>query len=143
MKLELHRKFLGEEYTIGDLLINGVFFCNVLEDKVRDLDKDGDLDESGETKVFGKTAIPYGTYQIDITYSERFKRLLPLLENVKGFDGIRIHPGNTAVDTHGCLLVGINSQKGMVTYSKKTFDKLFPVLAAAHEVRESIFITIS
>ena len=142
MKLELKRKFLGETYTIGDLLINGVFFCNVLEDKVRDIDKSGEFD-GDEEKVYGETAIPYGTYQIDITYSERFKRLLPLLENVPSFSGIRIHPGNTAKDTHGCLLVGVNSVKGMVTESKKTFDKLFPMLAAAHEAKESIFITIS
>jgi hypothetical protein len=142
MKLELKRKALKETYTIGDLFIGGVFFCNVLEDKVRDIDKDGQFDH-GEVKVFAETAIPYGTYQIDMTYSNRFKRILPLLENVPGFEGIRIHPGNTAVDTHGCLLVGKNTEVGKVTESKKTFDNLFVKLAAAHEAKESIYITIT
>ena len=117
MKLKLKRIFKGEKYTIGRLYIDDVFFCDVLEDKVRDLSK--------EEKVWGQTAIPEGTYKIIINYSNRFKRDLPLLLNVPQFEGIRIHPGNTEVDTHGCLLVGINSQKGKVTQSRITFDKLF------------------
>jgi len=117
MKLKLTRVFKGETYTIGRLYIDGVFFCDTLEDKVRDLPK--------EPKVFGQTAIPYGTYKIIINYSNRFKRDLPRLLNVPYFDGILIHPGNQAVDTHGCLLVGINSEKGKVTQSRITFDKLF------------------
>jgi hypothetical protein len=125
MKLQLKRKALEETYTIGDLLIDGVFFCNVLEDKVRDYNKDGKLDEP---KIPGETAIPYGTYKVIITFSQRFQRDLPLLLNVPDFDGIRIHPGNTAVDTHGCLLVGNNTIKGTVTESKVTFDKLFTLM---------------
>jgi len=143
MKLKLIRKALEADYTIGDLLVNGIFECNVLEDTVRDLNKDGDLNEKGETKVYGKTAIPYGIYTIDLTYSNRFKKILPLLEDVNGFEGIRIHPGNTAVDTHGCLLVGINSTKGMVTNSKKTFDKLMIKLVDAHQMKETITIEIA
>jgi len=117
MKLKLTRIFKAETYTIGRLYIDGEFFCDVLEDKVRDLPK--------EEKVWGQTAIPYGTYKIIINYSNRFKRDLPRLLNVPYFDGILIHPGNTAVDTHGCLLVGINTEKGKVTQSRITFDKLF------------------
>ena len=143
MKLELKRKALMDAYTIGDLFVNDVFFCNTLEDKVRDLNKDGDLDDKGETKVYGKTAIPYGTYSIDLTYSNRFKKILPLIENVKGFEGIRIHPGNTAVDTHGCLLVGNNTEKGKVTDSRKVFEKLMIRLVDAHEMKETITIKIS
>ena len=143
MRLELKRKALLPEYTIGDLFIDGKLFCNTLEDTVRDLNKDGDLNDTGEGKVYGETAIPYGTYEVVITYSNRFKRQLPLLENVKGFEGIRIHPGSTKEDTHGCILVGVNSQKGMVTNSKKTFDKLFTLLRDAVEMKETIFITIS
>jgi len=143
MKLELKRKALMDTYTIGDLFLNDVFFCNVLEDTVRDLNKDGDLDEKGEEKVYGQTAIPYGTYTIDLTHSNRFKKILPLLENVKGFEGIRIHPGNTAVDTHGCLLVGNNTEKGMVTDSRKVFEKLMIRLVDAHEMKETITIKIS
>ena len=118
MRLELKRKALLPEYTIGALFVNGKLFCNTLEDTVRDLNQDGDLNDAGEGKVYGQTAIPYGTYEVVITYSNRFKKQLPLLENVKGFEGIRIHPGNTKEDTHGCILVGVNSQKGMVTESK-------------------------
>ena len=143
MKLELKRKALMDTYTIGDLFINDVFFCNILEDKVRDFNKDGDLNDSGETKVYGETAIPYGIYTIDLTYSNRFKKILPLIENVKGFEGIRIHPGNTAVDTHGCLLVGNNTEKGMVSNSKKVFEKLMTRLVDAHEMKETITIKIS
>lgn len=142
IKLELSRAYLAETYTIGKLSINGKYFCDVLEDKVRDLNRDGDLDDAGETKVFGETAIPYGTYNIILTYSNRFKKVLPLLENVKGFDGIRIHPGNTAVDTHGCLLVGKNTEKGKVTSSKETFAKLMKVLVDASEMKETITINI-
>jgi len=143
MKLEAIRHTRKATYTISKLYIDGIYQCDILEDVDRDYNHDGDLDDAGESKVYGKTAIPAGTYQIDITYSNRFKRLLPLLEDVEGFEGIRIHPGNTAEDTHGCLLVGKNTEVGKVTESKKTFDALFIKLAAAHEVKESIFITIS
>ena len=78
MRLELKRKALLPEYTIGDLFIDGKLFCNTLEDTVRDLNKDGDLNDHGEGKVYGKTAIPYGTYEVVITYSNRFKKQLPL-----------------------------------------------------------------
>lgn len=142
MKLELKRIALNEEYTIGKLYINGEYFADVLEDKVRDFNKDGDLLDKGETKVYGKTAIPYGTYTIILTYSNRFKKILPLIENVPGFEGIRIHPGNTAVDTHGCLLVGINSEKGMVTKSVDTFKKLMVRFVDATEMKETILIKI-
>ena len=142
MKLELKRIALNEEYTIGKLYVNGEYFCDVLEDKVRDFNKDGDLLDKGETKVYGKTAIPYGTYTIILTYSNRFKKILPLIENVPGFEGIRIHPGNTAVDTHGCLLVGVNSEKGMVTKSVDTFKKLMVRFVDATEMKETILIKI-
>lgn len=86
MKLELYRKFLGKDYTIGKLFINGEYFCDTLEDTVR---------PEGE-KILGKTAIPYGTYDIILTMSPKFKRILPLLLNVPNFEGVRIHSGNYA-----------------------------------------------
>ena len=128
MEFILERKYLGPDYTIGQFYIDNQYFCNILEDTVRDKNKDGDLTDAGETKVFGKTAIPYGRYKIIITYSQRFKRDLPLLCNVPSFDGIRIHPGNTQVDTHGCLLPGVNTEVGKVTQSKVTFDKLYQMM---------------
>lgn len=129
MELTLKRVALKDTYTIGRLFVDGQYFCDTLEDKVR---PDG-------VKVYGETAIPAGTYKVVITYSNRFKRMLPLLQNVPMFEGIRIHPGNTAVDTHGCLLVGINTEKGKITQSKITFEKLFKLLEKA----DTIQITIS
>jgi len=96
MRLELIRTECGKVCTIGELLIDGKHECHTLEDVVR---ADG-------VKVYGETAIPPGVYSVDITYSPRFKRDLPLLIGVQNFIGIRIHPGNTASDTEGCILVG-------------------------------------
>lgn len=129
MKLKLKRIFKGEKYTIGRLYIDDIFFCDVLEDKVRDLSK--------EEKVWGQTAIPEGTYKIIINYSNRFKRDLPLLLNVPQFEGIRIHGGKpltTAEDTHGCLLVGKNTKKGCLTQSRITMDSLFAKLKNAQDI---------
>jgi len=134
MKLQLKRIYFAPDYTIGKLSIDGVPFCDVLEDTNRDKNHDGDLTDIGEAKVFGQTCIPFGTYEVIITESQRFKRELPLLLNVPGFDGIRIHPGNTAVDTHGCLLVGVNDKKGRVSQSQATFAKLFLILQAATDI---------
>lgn len=128
MKLTLRRVALKPTYTIGRLSIDGKYFCDTLEDKVRDFNKDGDLLDPGEEKVYGETAIPYGTYKITISYSPRFRRNLPRLQNVKHFEGILIHPGNTSEDTHGCILVGVNTVKGRVVNSKATFDKLFEMI---------------
>lgn len=119
MKFILRRIALEQTYTIGKIYAENAFpFCDTLEDKVR---PDG-------VKVYGETAIPAGKYKMVITWSNRFKRKLPLLLNVPGFEGIRIHPGNTAVDTHGCILVGINDVKGRVSQSKFTFYQLFKLM---------------
>ena len=105
--------------TIGELSINGKFFCYTIEDFDRDANKDGDIDDAGEAKVFGETAIPSGTYKVIVSLSQRFKRDLPLLVGVKGFDGIRIHKGNYAKDSHGCLIVGYKKDKDAVRESTK------------------------
>lgn len=94
---------ISTETTISDVYVNGKYYCYVLEDMVRDLLKDG----SG--KVYGKTAIPAGKYRVKLTYSYRFKRLLPELFDVEYFEGIRIHGGNTKFDTLGCLCVAKNT----------------------------------
>lgn len=104
--LKLLRDTYTNKTTIGKLYLNDVFICDTLEDVCRDLNKDGDLDDKGETKVYGETAIPSGTYKMIINMSPRFKKLLPRLIDVKGYDGVLIHMGNFAKDTHGCILVG-------------------------------------
>lgn len=118
MNLLLDRRYCKKEYTIGNLYIDGVFYCNILEDTVRDFNKNGIFD-CGEVKIKGNTAIPYGEYDIIVTYSPKFKRELPILLNVPAFEGIRIHRGNTNKDTEGCLLPGENKEKGKVINSTK------------------------
>jgi len=107
--LIVERKIKMPNFTMGELFLNGKKFCNTLEDQIRDLNYDGDLSDAGEVKVYGKTAIPRGTYKVQITMSNRFKKELPLLLNVAGFEGIRIHGGNTVEDTLGCILVAYNA----------------------------------
>jgi hypothetical protein len=130
ISLKIIRAHLKDTYTIGDMYIdygNGEgykFFSNTLEDKVRQVD---------EPKVYGQTAIPFGIYSLTITFSPKFNRLLPLVNNVPGFEGIRIHPGNTASDTEGCILVGVNDQVGVIHQSKITFDKLFDILTTSKQ----------
>ena len=128
MKFTLKRIALRDTYTIGKLYIDGVYFCDTLEDKVRDYNKDGDLLDKGEIKIFGETAIPYGTYKMKLSYSPKFKRMLPRLFNVPHFEGILIHRGNMAKDSHGCILVGKNTEVGKVTSSTIWEKKLIEVI---------------
>lgn len=104
--IKVKRDIYTKKSTIGKLYVNDKFICDTLEDVCRDLNKDGDLNDVGETKIYGETAIPAGTYKMIINISPRFKKLLPRLLNVTGFDGVLIHSGNVPADTHGCLLVG-------------------------------------
>lgn len=134
MKLELKRRWLTAKSTVGELFVDGVFECFVLEDRYR---------APGEQKVSGATAIPCGTYALPITQSPRFKRPLPLVENVPGFRGVRIHPGNTADDTEGCLLPGQNRHLDRVSESRAAFEALFAKLVAARDRGESATITIT
>lgn len=141
MNLQLKRKEVNPERTHGQLFIDGVYFCDTLEDTDRGLSATDSMEDIQKRKVFGKTAIPKGKYTVVISYSPRFNRLLPLLLNVPGYLGIRIHPGNTEADTHGCLLVGrrVNDK---VLYSRGTFDKLFSRLTKAMK-GEAITIEIT
>ena len=130
MKLTLNRIALRQTYTIGKLYIDGKYFCDTLEDTVRDTNKSCKFD-NGEKKVKGKTAIPYGTYEIKWTYSPRFKKYTPQLMNVPSFEGIRIHSGNSSTDTEGCLLLGENKKVGMVLNSRATINKFYPLIKKA------------
>lgn len=141
MKLKLIRKTFTETSTIGELFINDQFECFILEDRDRYLDSEHPIKVIQENKVFGKTAIPKGTYEIAITFSNRFKQYLPLLMNVPAFEGIRIHSGNTADHTEGCLLPGVTMSRDMVQQSKTAFKKLFTKLKAV-EKTEKITIEI-
>lgn len=114
MKLSLIRKSRSEDFTLGELSIDGQFFCYTVEDKVRPL---------GE-KVFGKTAIPAGSYKVIINISNHFKKEMPLLLSVPGFEGVRIHSGNTADDSEGCIIIGMVKTENGVGMSRVAFTKL-------------------
>jgi len=132
MKLEVVRpRVCGATCTIGELLLDGDHECWTLEDVMR---PDG-------IKVQDETAIPNGTYRVIITYSNRFQRDLPLVCDVPNFSGIRIHPGNSASQTSGCLLVGAGKTRDSVTDSRAAFDVLFTKIRNAIERGEEVFIT--
>lgn len=134
MKLEVKRpEQCGPVCTIGRMFVDGDNYCFTLEDVVR---PDG-------VKIFGETAIPEGTYKVIVNYSNRFQKLMPLLVDVPNFQGVRIHPGNTAADTHGCILVGANKTDTTITNSRKVFDPLFDKIKTAFDAGEEIWLTIS
>ena len=139
--MELKLKIIArrDTYSIGKLYIDGIYFCDTLEDTVRDINHNSKFD-NGEVKVYGKTAIPFGKYSVVYTHSPKFKRELPLLLNVPQFEGIRIHPGNTAEDSLGCILVGKNTTVGKLTESKVTSDKLNNLIQTATNNGESIML---
>lgn len=154
MKILIDRKWKKNEYTIGKLYVDGVFFSNTLEDKDRGLTSSMSLEEIKKGKKAGETAIPTGTYKIRMDISSpRFSKSnwyikncngarMPRLKDVPGYDGVLIHCGNTAKDTEGCILVGKNDVKGMVTKSKDYFLKLYNTMYAVYKKGENIEITI-
>jgi hypothetical protein len=129
MKLDLIRKEFTVISTIGDLLIDGKFYCYTLEDMYRD------------KKIKKVTAIPYGTYEVIINFSNRFQKPMPLLLNVPNFEGIRIHNGSTADHTEGCILLGFTKSKDFIGNSKSAFNSFMPKLQAGLKTGK-VFITI-
>ena len=125
MRLTLKRIANRPTYCIGKLYINGKYWSDVLEDTDRGLDSTMTEEDIKKIKVKGETAIPTGIYKIILNYSPKFKKVMPLLTNVKGYSGVRIHSGNSAKDTEGCLLVGLNTVVGRLTNSKNTYNALF------------------
>ena len=153
MELIVDRKWKKQSYTISNLIIDNKVFCQVLEDTDRGLDSSMSLAKILELKKPSITAIPRGTYEVTLdVYSPKFgsksfykevcNGKLPRLLNVKGFDGILIHAGNTDKDTAGCLLVGVNKVKGQVINSRETFRELYKLLKDVHDKGEKITIKI-
>ena len=134
MQLKLNRIFKTNTFTIGELYINEKYVTDTLEDRVR---------PEGE-KVYGKTAIPEGKYEIELTHSPRFKKILPEILNVPNFSGIRIHTGNSSKDTEGCIIVGTwdGEKEDWVGSSKIAFDKLMSLLEKATNNKEKVTITV-
>lgn len=139
MTLTLQRTFKGSAYTIGKLALDGTYYCDTLEDPVRELPAVCPNTARGipctcEEKIYGETAIPAGTYRITLEHSSRFKRVLPYLHNVPHFLGVLIHSGNTSDDSSGCILVGENRVAGKVLDSRITSDRLNAILASEKDI---------
>ena len=141
MELILKRIARKEDYTIGHLMVDGKFFADTLEDTDRGLTQKMSLSTLLQKKIHSKTAIPTGKYQIVWTYSNHFGKSMPLLMNVPGYAGVRIHSGNSAKDTEGCILVGKNDKIGWISQSREYFSKLYPIIEAACK-KEKVYITI-
>jgi len=129
MELTLIRKEFTPESTIGELYWNNMFCCFTLEDTVR------------AQKIKHKTAIPQGRYEIVVNFSNRFKRLMPLLLSVPNFEGIRIHAGNTAEDTSGCILLGDSKAKNFIGQSRIAYNRFLRELQAELK-KGKVFINI-
>ena len=140
MKLELKRITKDKTKTLGELYVNGEFFCHTLEDVDRGLTSSMEEKDIRNIKVHGKTAIPTGTYQVVVNWSNNFRQFMPLLLNVKGFLGIRIHSGNTEADSNGCILVGEKSADKLIR-SRVTYQRLFKLIQTAVK-KEKIHIFI-
>jgi hypothetical protein len=130
MQIDIYRQPSSDRSTIGELYVNKRFQCYTLEDVVR------------PNKIQGMTAIPSGSYDVLITFSQRFQRDLPLIADVPRFSGIRIHPGNTDADTEGCILVGTQAGIDVVTNSRAAFDKLFAMMEESDSNGEKITLQI-
>jgi Family of unknown function (DUF5675) len=132
MELVLTRKWLTQQSTVGELAVNGKFECFILEDNY----------PTPYVKVFGQTCIPPGRYQVIVNHSPRFNMDMPLLCGVPGFEGVRIHPGNVAADTEGCLLTGRIRGVDSVSESRLAWFDLMPKIQAALANGETVHITI-
>lgn len=142
MRITLKRISKKDTYTIGKLYIDNNYFCDTLEDKDRNLYQFNPVDTIMSIKVKGHTAIPKGLYEIMWTYSNRFKRYTPQIMNVPGFDGIRIHSGNTDADTEGCVLLGLNKVVGRVINSRVTCDKFYDIIEKEIKNKKEVWIQI-
>lgn len=153
LELTIERRYFKPTYTIGKLLVEGMPLCDVLEDKDRDLTSDMPTAEIYKKKTYGQTAIPYGRYEVRLTYSPKYatrpwaakyKGLIPEIMEVPGFSNVRLHVGNSSADTSGCPLCGENKVVGRLVNSTQAFYDLMDFyLVPAHQRKEKTFITIT
>jgi len=144
LEIRIDRGWRKENYTVSRVFVDGVRFgdgkhyCNALEDKDRGLTSDMSVDEIVRRKVYGKTAIPAGRYKVTMSWSPRFRKMMPHVEAVKGFTGIRLHPLNTAEQSEGCIGFGANDRVGWISQSKywtgMITDMIETTLKSGHEV---------
>lgn len=124
MILQLVRNNTWKQYTEGKLYLDGVYFCDTLEDTDRGLDQSMSEFEIKRRKIYGQTCIPSGEYKVILNMSPRFKKILPRILDVKGFEGILMHAGNTVQDSSGCILLGTKSSDGVLINSRKAVNAL-------------------
>lgn len=142
MEIRVKRIARKDGYTIGQMSLNNEYFCDTLEDTDRGLKSTMSVEEILSKKHKGITAIPTGKYDVILTFSPKFKRVLPLLLNVPGYQYIRVHHGNLPSSTDGCLLVGENKIKGQIINSRATLEKLMSVLLECEKRKEKVTILI-
>jgi len=150
MELLIERAYKKPSYTIGRFFINGERICETLEDTDRGLRQDMSEVDIRKKKVWGQTAIPTGRYVVGFTYSPKFSQYtyakgggkIPVIYGVRGFDAIRIHSGNSASASEGCVLLGRNTAVGQVLQSVKTCEKVFDIMYTAYLKGEPIYLTI-
>ena len=148
MEIRIDRAWKKRDYTISRVFVDGQRFgdgrnwCNALEDTDRGLTSDMSVDEVLAVKVKGQTAIPAGRYQIEMTYSPKFKKDMPHVCGVKGFTGVRLHPGNSNKDTEGCILFGVNDKVGWISNSTYWTGLLISKISDALKKGEKVYITI-
>lgn len=145
MELILHRAFRKPTYTIGKMYIDGKPWKDTCEDPDRGLNMWMPKEDILKAKVYGDTAIPTGRYEVTLTYSNAFKRILPLINNVPCWDGVRIHAGNSSKDTKGCVLPGDApdpENRDWVSNSRKAEDELIVLMQERKSNGERIFLTI-
>lgn len=154
MKIRVDRRYKKETYTIGNLYVDGVWFCNTIEDKDRGLNQMDPLSTIKARKVYAETAIPSGRYRITLDvvspkfsansyYYKVCRGRMPRLLNVPGYQGVLIHCGNGPLDTSGCILVGLNTSRGRLTASRAKFQELYKMLKKANDRHELIYIEIA
>ena len=153
MKVKVERRWPKVTYTIGRLYIDGIYYCNTLEDHDRGLKQSDPLPTIQKRKVAGETAIPKGVYEVTLNvtspkyagvawYYNFCRGKMPRLKDVPGFDGILIHPGTDALDTKGCILVGKNTKVGKLTESRASFQEIYKQMKEAADQGEKITIEI-
>lgn len=142
MEITLDRAWKKDGYTISRLFINGERVCEALEDTDRGLKQSMSLDEIKKLKIYGKTAIPSGRYKVVMSYSPKFKKVLPEVLDIVGYSNVRIHAGNTAKDTCGCVLPGLNVRKGAVLYSTKWTNVIISEISSAIKRGEEVWLNI-
>lgn len=143
MKITVKRFAFEDDYTIGRLSIDGKYICDTLEPRSAHVSNKENSQQITEQKhVYGKIAIPTGTFKIEMAMSSKFHKLMPYLTNVKAFEGVMIHPGNYPKDTLGCILPGWNRRVGMVCASVTAFSEIMTHIRMALSRKEEITITI-